>query len=154
MAKITLSQIKELRKKTKAGVMDCRNALEETNGNLNKAEEWLRKKGIKSAQKRAGRETSQGLIEAYVHADGKIAAVVIMLCETDFVARTEDFRRLAHELAMQVAAMNPKDAKALLQQPYIRNDKIVIGDLVKEAGGKVGENIVVKKIARFELGEE
>ena len=153
MTKITTEQIKKLRAKTKAGVMDCRRALEESGGDMKKAEEWLRKKGIESASKRAGRETKQGLIEVYTHNDDKIIGIVELLCETDFVARTDEFKQLAHELAMQVAAMNPKNVKELLKQPWIRDEKKTINSLVKEAISKTGENIVVKRIARFELGE-
>lgn len=153
MSKITLSQIKQLRNKTKAGVADCRVALEETGGDLKKAEDWLRKKGIKSAKKRTDRPTVAGLIEAYSHAEGKIVAVTELLCETDFVARTADFKKLAHELAMQVAAMNPKKVTDLLKQPYIRDEKTTIDNLVKELIGKTGENIKINRIARFVLGE-
>jgi len=153
MGSISLGQIKQLRIKTKAGIMDCRVALEESAGDLKKAEDWLRKKGIKSAEKRTDRPTATGLIETYSHAEGKIVAVVELLCETDFVARTDDFKKLAHELAMQVAAMNPENAKKLLAQPYIRDEKVIVGDLVKELIGKTGENIKVNRIARFALGE-
>jgi elongation factor Ts len=154
MTKISLDQIKQLRAKTKAGVMDCRKALEESAGDLKKAEEWLRQKGIEGAGKRTDRPTSGGVLEVYTHSDGRIVSVVELRCETDFVARTEEFRKLAHELAMQVAAMNPKDVKELLKQPWIREEKKTVEELVKETGGKVGENIVVKRIARFGIGEE
>ena len=153
MAKISTSLIKQLREKTKAGVMDCRQALEECRGDCQKAEKWLQKKGIESATKRANRETTAGLIETYSHADGKIVAVVELNCETDFVARNEEFKKLAHELAMQMAAMKPKNVSDLLKQPWIRDDQQTIGELVKTAVGKLGENIVIGRIARFELGE-
>jgi elongation factor Ts len=153
MTRITPEQIKKLRDKTKAGVMDCRAALEETGGDLKKAEDWLRKKGIESAGKKAGRETTQGLVEAYSHADGKIVSVVELLCETDFVARTDEFKKLAHELAMQVAAMAPKNAKEFLSQPWIRDENRKIEELVKELSAKTGENIKVGKICRIELGK-
>lgn len=153
MGKISLSLIKNLREKTKCGIMDCRIALEASGGDLKKAQDWLRKKGIKSAQRRADRATAAGVIDTYTHAEGKIVTVVELLCETDFVARTADFKNLAHELAMQVAAMNPGNVKKLLAQPYIRDEKIIVGDLVKELIGKTGENIKVNRIARFELGE-
>lgn len=152
MTKITTDQIKKLRLKTKAGVMDCRRALKESDGDMKKAEAWLRKKGIESASKRADRRTSQGLIETYSHGDGKIVSIVELLCETDFVARTDEFKKLAHELAMQVAAMNPKNVKEFLKQPWIRDEKKTVDSLVKEVIGKTGENIIVKRIARFELG--
>lgn len=153
MVKIDLKQIKKLRLKTKAGVMDCRAALEECGGSFPKATNWLRKKGIASAAKRADREAGCGLIEAYIHTSGCLASLVELNCETDFVARNEDFRRLAHEVAMQIAAMDPKDEKDLLKQPYIRDEKLTVGDLIKELSGKMGENIKVGKIARIKLGE-
>jgi len=153
VAKTTLEQIKKLRDKTKAGVMDCRQALEECGGDFQKACEWLKKKGIASADKRADRETQAGVVEAYVHPDSRIASVVELACETDFVARNEEFKKLAHELALQVAAMSPENVEELLKQPWIRDEKISIGDLVKETAGKLGENIVVKRIFRCELGK-
>lgn len=153
MKKISLEKIKELREKTKAGVMDCRLALEESGGDLQKAIEWLRKKGMIKASKRTDRQTSCGVIEAYVHPDSRIASVVELGCETDFVARTDEFKKLAHELALQVAAMNPRDIKELLAQPWIRDDKTTIEELVKQVIAKVGENIVVKRIYRCELGK-
>lgn len=153
MTKITIEQIKKLRAKTKAGVMDCKKALEESSGDMKKAEEWLRKKGIKSASKRAGRKTSEGLVEAYTHHDGSIGSVVSIACETDFVARTESFKKLAHEIAMQVAATNPKNVKELLKQPWIRDEKRTISDLVNDLRAKTGENIVIEDFKRLRLGE-
>ena len=150
MTKITTEQIKKLRAKTKAGVMDCRRALEASGGDMKKAEKWLRKKGIKSASKRADRETKQGLIEAYTHHDGSIGSIVSVACETDFVARTDAFKKLVHEIAMQVAATNPKTIEKLLNQPYIRDEKVTISDLVKKLSGKTGENIVIKDFKRIE----
>lgn len=152
MKKNSLDLIKELRAETKAGVMDCRKALAESAGDFKKAKEWLRKKGIASAQKRTERETTAGLVEAYTHPDGRIAAIVELACETDFVARNEEFKKLAHELALQVAAMDPSNIKALEAQPYIRDPQKTIGELVKETIGKIGENIVIRKILRAELG--
>lgn len=154
MPEIKLEQIKKLRSKTKAGIMDCRKALVVCGGNEKKAEEWLRQKGVKGAEKKSGRETSCGLIETYSHCEGKIVAVVEVLCETDFVARTNEFKELAHELAMQVAAMNPKNARELLNQPWIRDEKKTIKELIKEAIGKFGENIRVGRVARWELGKQ
>ncbi len=154
MTKITLDQIKKLRAKTKAGVMDCRQALRQAQGKLDLAEKILRQWGVKSAGKRADRQTACGVVEAYSHTDGRIVAVVELCCETDFVARNDEFKKLAHELAMQVAAMKPKNISQLLKQPWIRDEKRTVDSLVKEAIGKIGENIVVRKITRFELGEE
>jgi len=153
MKDISLDQIKKLRAKTKAGVMDCRQALEESDGDMVKAEKWLKEKGLKSAAKRGGRATCQGLIETYSHGDGKIVAAVELLCETDFVARTQDFKDLAHELSMQVAAMNPKNVTEFLKQVWIRDESQTIDELVKDLIAKTGENIKVGRIARFELGE-
>lgn len=150
--KKNLDQIKKLREETKAGVMDCRQALEASNGDLKKAKEWLKKKGAALAGKRSSREAKSGLIETYSHYGGQIVSVVELNCETDFVARTQDFKKLAHELAMQVAAMNPKNVQELLAQLYIRDEKMKIEELVKQTIGKIGENIVVGQIARFELG--
>lgn len=150
---INTDLIKELREKTAAGVMDCRRALEETKGNIEKAAEILRKQGLEKAEKKAERVTGQGLVEAYVHATGKIGALIEIQCETDFVAMTEDFKTLCHELSMQVASMNPKDVEELLKQEYIRDNSKTISDLIKETIAKLRENIVVKKLVRIELGE-
>ena len=152
--KISLDAIKKLRTKTKAGIIDCRQALEASAGDLKKAEEWLKEKGIALAAKKAHRETGYGRIEAYTHGPNNLVAVVELLCETDFVAKTDEFKNLAHELAMQVAAMKPKNVEELLKQPWIRDEKIIIEDLLKETIGKVGENIKIGRIARFELGEK
>ena len=152
MKDISLDKIKKLRAKTKAGVMDCRQALEESQSDMAKAEKWLQKKGLKSVTKREGRETCQGRIEVYTHADGKIVAVVELLCETDFVARTDDFKNLAHDLTMQVAAMKPKNIAGFLKQVWIKDESKKIEELVKDLMAKTGENIKVGRIARFELG--
>jgi elongation factor Ts len=153
MSKVTLKQIKTLRSKTKAGVMDCRRALEANDGKIAAAEKWLLKKGIASAGKKADRETTQGIVNAYTHPGSRIVAVVELRCETDFVAKTEEFKKLAHELSMQVAAMAPDSAKELLKQAWIRDEKKTVAALVKEAIGKLGENIRVVRVARFELGK-
>lgn len=150
---IDLEKIKKLREKTKAGVMDCRQALEESGGDEKKALEWLKKKGLASAEKRKDRETTQGVVEAYVHPDSRIASVVELACETDFVARTDEFKNLAHELALQIAAMAPESVEELLKQAWIRDPQLTIEELVKQAIGKLGENIVVKRIYRCELGK-
>jgi elongation factor Ts len=150
---INLKDLQKLRTETKCGVMDCRQALEASDGNMEKAEIWLKEKGLKSADKRADRETSQGFIEAYAHGDGHIVAIVELTCETDFVSQNEEFRKLAHDLAMQVAAMNPENVEALLKQGWIRDDKTTIDELVKQTSSKFGENMKVRRIARFELGE-
>lgn len=150
---ITTEQIKKLRDKCGAGVMECRRALEEALGDIEKAEEALKKQGLEIAEKKKERELKSGVIECYSHAGGRVVSVVELLSETDFVARNEEFKAVAHELAMQVAAMNPKDTGELLAQPYIRDPKKTVGDLVNELVGKIRENIQVGRIARFELGE-
>ena len=149
--KIDVGLIKKLRQDLGVSVADCRIALEETNGNYEKARQWLKKKGIEKAEKKSDRETAQGLVEAYIHQNGKVGAMVEILCETDFVARTQDFKNLAHEVAMQVAAMNPKDEDQLLKQEYIRDGSITISDLIKQVIAKLGENIRVKGFTRYEL---
>ncbi|MDP2632888.1 MAG: translation elongation factor Ts [Candidatus Curtissbacteria bacterium] len=153
MTNISIDQIKKLREKTGAGIADCRRALEEAKGEGKKAEELLRSWGIDKAASKADREAGQGLVETYIHGGGKVGAMVEVNCETDFVARTDEFKSLAHEIAMQVSAMNPVDVEELLKQEYIRDNSKTIGDLVKEAIAKLGENIVVKRFMRFELGQ-
>ncbi|OGH11308.1 MAG: elongation factor Ts [Candidatus Levybacteria bacterium RIFCSPLOWO2_01_FULL_36_13] len=146
-----LKLLKKLREETGVSIADIRMALEETGNDEKKTIEWLKKHGIEKADKKAQRETSQGLVEAYVHQNGKIGAVVVLTCETDFVARTEDFKHLAHELAMQVAALNPKSVKDLTEQEYIRDASVKISDLVKQTIAKLGENITIAEIKRFEI---
>lgn len=153
MATANIELLKKLRSVTQVSLADCRKALEETDNNYEHAKEWLKKRGIEKAAKKADRETSQGLIESYIHQNGKVGAMVEVLCETDFVARTEEFKHLVHEIAMQVTAMNPKDVATLLKQEYIRDSSKTIEALVKETIAKVGENITVKNIARIAIGE-
>ena len=148
---VTAQQIKDLREKTQAGFADCKNALEEAKGDMKKAEEILRKKGFEKAAKKSDRETGQGLVESYVHQTGRVGVLVSLLCETDFVARTDEFKSLAHEVAMQVAAMNPKDTTALLKQEYIRDGSKTISDLVAETIAKLGENIKIGDFKRSEI---
>lgn len=148
---VDVALIKKIREETGASIADVRIALEETGSKYDKAIDWLKKHGIEKAGKKADRKTSQGLIESYIHQNGKVGAMIEILCETDFVARTDDFKHLAHEVAMQVAAMNPKSVDTLLKQEYIRDSSITIENLVKQAIGKLGENIVIKDIKRFEI---
>jgi elongation factor Ts len=150
--KISMEEIKKLREETEAPVVECRAALENANGDMAKAKEWLKAKGLERAAKKGEREVKAGLVETYSHGAGRVGVLVEVACETDFVSRNEDFKTLAHELCLQVASMNPKDVEELLAQPWIRDDKQTIGDLVKEKIAKFGENIIVKRIARFELG--
>src|SRR5262245_45529702 len=145
-------QIKELREKTGAGIMECKRALDE-GGSVPEAEKLLKQWGLATAEKKAGREASQGVIDSYVHA-GRIGALIELNCETDFVARTDDFKTLAREIAMQVASMNPRRISSLeqsndgdvplLDQPYIRDGSKTVQELINEAIAKLRENIVIR----------
>ena len=164
---ISIEMIRELRYQCGAGIMECRNALLEVDGDMEKALQILKEKGLLKAEKKAKRATAQGLIEAYIHTGGRIGAMVEVNCETDFVARTDEFKELAHNLAMQVAALAPQfitkeeiperadvepQAACLLLQPYIRDSSKIVRDVIVETIAKVGENIKVRRFARFELG--
>jgi elongation factor Ts len=196
---ISAKEVSALRAKTGAGMMDCKKALQETEGDFDKALDFLKQKGIAKAEKRAGRAAKEGVIGSYVHFNGKVGVMVELNCETDFVARTDDFRELAKDLAMHVASARPMAVTAegvpaelverekaifekqveesgkpeavrgkivdgkvakflkervLMDQPYVKDDKKTVGQLVKEVSGKVGENLVVARFARLELGEE
>lgn len=148
---ITIDQIKKLREKTGAGVMECRKALGETKGDEKKATDLLKKWGVEKAQKKSDRATKAGMIDSYVHAGGKVGVMLEIQCETDFVARTQDFKNLSHELCLQIASMDPQDVKALLKQEYIRDPSLTVEVLVKQVIGKLGENIAVARFTRFEL---
>ena len=165
---VSVDTIKTLRERTSAGIMDCKRALVESDGDLDKAEEMLAQLGIASAAKRASRTTNEGLIESYIHSGGRIGVIVEINCETDFVARTDEFRELAHDVAMQVAAMAPlyvdsedipdgaeagDQESVLMLQPFIKDPTKSIRDLVSESVGKLGENIKVRRFTRFSLGE-
>lgn len=151
MSDISVAQIKKLREKTGAGIADCRKSLEEAKGDEKKAEELLRSWGIDKAASKADREAGQGLVETYIHGGGKVGAMVEVNCETDFVARTAEFKSLAHEIAMQVSAMDPKDVEELLKQEYIRDSSKIISELVKETIAKLGENIKLGEFKRSEI---
>lgn len=150
---VDITLLKKLRNETGVSLADCRKALEETNNDYAKAVEWLKKHGVEKAEKKSERQTSQGLIDSYIHGNGRVGAMVEVLCETDFVARTDEFKHLAHEVAMQVAAMKPKDVNALLKQEYIRDPSKTIETVVKDTIAKLGENIVIKRFQRFAVGE-
>ena len=150
---ISMDQIKQLREKTGAGVMDAKRALEEAAGDMKKAGEWIAKHGVMKAEKKADRETKEGVIGVYIHHDGKSGALVELTCETDFVARTDDFKTLARELAMQVTSMNPQDTDEFLAQEYIRDPKKTIKDLITEVIAKTGENVKLVRFVRYGLGE-
>jgi len=198
MSEVNAAQVRELREKTGAGFMDCKRALSETGSDLEKAVVYLREKGLAAAAKRSARVASEGLVGSYIHAGGKIGVLVEVNCETDFVARTPEFQTLVKDLAMQVAAANPRyvlreevppdaidaersiyraqaassgkppavlekivDGKVekffsdvcLLEQPFIKEPQRTVGQLVTDAIAKIGENIVVRRFARFQLGE-
>ena len=156
MPPITVQQLKTLRQRTGAGMLDCRQALEQTDGNIEQAAELLRRQAAAEAAKRAARLTGEGRVESYIHHDAKIGALVEVNCETDFVARTEDFRTLARYVAEQVAA-TPADAleteAALLAQPWIRDPSRTVGDLVNETSARTGERVRVRRFARFRLSD-
>ncbi|OGG11524.1 translation elongation factor Ts [Candidatus Gottesmanbacteria bacterium RBG_13_45_10] len=149
---ISLTLLKKLREETSAGVSDCRQALEDANGDYAKAKKLLMERGIEKAAKKKDRKTASGLIESYVHS-GKVGVLVELRCETDFVARTDDFKYLAHELALQVAAMDPKNVSALLSGAYIRDASLTIEAFVKQTIAKLGENITVARFTRMALDE-
>lgn len=166
--KIPTARVKELREESGAGVMECRNALVEAVGDIEKAAQILKERNLFKAEKKRQRTTSQGLIESYIHIGGRIGAMVELNCETDFVARTEEFKELAHHLAMQIAAMSPQfisreeapettdveyQTACLLLQPSIKNPEMTIQDIISEAIAKTGENIKVSRFTRFEVGE-
>ncbi|MFC1921008.1 elongation factor Ts [Chloroflexota bacterium] len=166
---IPTDKLKELREQTGAGIMACRNALIEAEVDMEKALQIIKEQSLFIVEKRKERATSQGLVESYVHPGGRIGAMVELNCETDFVARTDEFKELAHNLAMQIAAMTPEyisaediaevedldtQAVCLLHQAYIRDPNLTIQDLINEAVAKVGENIRISRFARFELGDE
>ena len=151
MADIDLKSLKKLRDETAASIADCRRALDEAEGDFGKALAWIQKRAAEIAAKKADRDTSEGLIEAYIHQGGKVGVLVEILCETDFVAKTDEFKHLAKEIGMQIAAMNPEDVEALLKQEYIRDGSQTMEKLVKAVIGKLGENITIKRFVRFEI---
>ena len=195
---ITAEDVKQLRQTTGAGIMDCKIALKETDGDVEKAVEYLRKKGIAKAEKRAGRETKDGMVHSYIHPGSKLGVLVEVNCETDFVAKTDDFKTFVHDIAMQIAAANPLVVKredlsqdvidkemdiykqqaqnenkpehiaekiaagrmdkfyqevVLMEQGFVKNPDQTIDQLQTEAIAKVGENISIRRFARFQLGE-
>ena len=164
---ISTNMIKDLRAQSGAGIMDCRSVLLETEGDIDKALEILKEKGLLKAQKKAGRTTDQGLVDAYIHTAGRIGAMIEVNCETDFVARTDEFIELAHCLAMQVAALAPQyiseedipevadvmpEEVCLLNQQYIKDTTKTVKEVITETIAKVGENITVSRFIRYELG--
>ena len=165
---VSTELIRTLRDQTGAGIMDCKQALEDTDGNLERAVEALRAKGLADTAKRVGRATNEGVIEAYIHTGGRVGSIVELGCESDFVARMDEFKQMAHDIAMQVAAMAPvyleqEDIEegderpaaqvALLAQPFIKNSSSSVGELVRELAAKTGENVKVIRFQRLAVGE-
>jgi len=150
-SKKIIELVKQLRGETGAGIMECKKALEQSEGNLAKAKKEIAKMGFTKAAKKADRETSQGYIATYTHANGKTGVIVEILCESDFVAKNEEFRLFAKNLCLQITAMNPKNLKELLSQEYIRDPEKMVGDLVKETIAKFGENIRIGRFERYEI---
>ena len=153
MAKYTADDVKRLREEMGAGMMDCKKALDEADGDYEKAKEIVRQRGLAKAEKKADRETKEGYIASYVHATGKSAALVEILCETDFVARNPEFQTMAKDIAMQVVAMSPENVDELLKQEFIKNPSVSIEDLVKQLSGKIGEKFVINRFVRYVVGE-
>lgn len=199
MPVISPDQVRELRQRTAAGMMDCKRALESSDGDMEKAIEWLRQKGLATAAKKAGRATAEGIVDSYIHLGGRIGVMVEVNCETDFVARTDEFKSLVHDVAMHIAAASPRFVRrdevpagdiekerailrartleegkpanivdkivegrlekqfynqvCLEEQPFVKNPDITVSQLIKEAIGRLGENISVRRFVRFEMGE-
>ena len=165
---VDVKLVRTLRDQTGAGIMDCKEALEKSGGDMEKAVQTLREKGVASATKRVGKDTNEGIVETYVHTGGRVGAMVELGCETDFVARTEEFQKLAHDICMQIAAMGPVYINAdeieegddrppaqiaLMLQPFIKNGSSSVGEMVRELAGKVGENVRVIRFSRLAVGE-
>lgn len=165
---VSIEAVKTLRQSTGAGVLECKQVLEQVGGDLKRAEEVLRERGLATAVAKASRETREGLIDAYVHSGNRIGALIEVNCESDFVARTPEFRDLVHNLAMQVAAMSPRyvdsedmddgdesppEEVCLLEQPFIKDPSRTVRELIQETIARVGENIRVRQFSRFALGE-
>jgi len=148
----TTEDIKKLREETGAGMMDCKKCLEKAAGDYQQALDLVYRSGIAKAEKKQDRETKEGYIASYVHANFKIAALVEVLCETDFVAKNNDFQSMARDVAMQVAACNPSTVEELLGQEFIKNPSITIEELVKRTSGKIGEKFVLNRFVRYEVG--
>lgn len=149
--KIVTKQIKELRDRTKTSIADCKKALERAKGDPRKAEKLLIKKGAEILGEKSQRSTKNGIIASYIHSDKRIGVLVELVCETDFVAKTDDFQNLAKELTLQIAAADPKDIKELLKQPYIRDEEMKVADLVKLTVLKLKENIKIARFCRYQI---
>lgn len=147
----SIGKIKKLRQKTGVSIMECKKALKEAGDDIEKAKEILRKRGIIFAQKKVGKTTEEGIIESYIHSNGRIGVLIDLRCETDFVARSEEFKKLAHELCLQIAATSPQEKNSFLSEPWIRDESKTVKDLISEYVAKLGENIVVERFVRYEI---
>ncbi|NMG20462.1 translation elongation factor Ts [Brasilonema bromeliae] len=152
MAEISAKIVQELRLKTGAGMMDCKKALKENDGDIEKAIEWLRQKGIAKADKGAGRIAAEGLVDTYIQPEGRVGVLIELNCQTDFVARNEDFKALVQNLAKQ--ATTAESVESLLAQPYIEDESVNVEDFIKQTSGKLGENIQLRRFTKFELAED
>jgi len=152
MADISIDEIKRLRELTGVGITDAKQALVEAKGDFDKALSEMRKKGLTKAEKRGEREARAGQIGTYNH-DGRIGVAVEVNCETDFVAKTDEFKELVKDICLQVAASEAPDVEALLEEPFVKSPDKTVGDIVKEANAKLGENIVLRRFSRMGLGE-
>ncbi|MEX2043676.1 MAG: translation elongation factor Ts [Patescibacteria group bacterium] len=149
---ISAADVQKLRSDTGAGIMDAKRSLEEAGGNVGKAKTLLKERGLTKAAKKADRETAEGMVHSYIHGSGKIGVLLELLCETDFVAKNDDFRALAQEVAMQIAAGDPRDIRDLLAQPYIKDEKQTVEQVLQASIAKLGENIKVTRFTRYALG--
>ena len=147
----SIEEVKQLRQETGVSVSECKKALENSNGDFDKAKEALRKKGLELADKKSHRTAGSGIIDSYIHPDNRVGVLLELRCETDFVARSKDFKNLAHEICLQIAAMYPEDHESLLSQTWVKDDSKTINDLVTEYVAKLGENILIKEFSRFEI---
>lgn len=149
---MNVDDIKKLREETGAGIADCKEALSVSKGDIGQAKDWIRQKGLDKASSKSEREVKTGIVDTYSHG-GRVGVLVELLCETDFVAKTDDFKNLAHEISLQIASMRPESVEDLLKQEYIREPGQKIGDLIKSSVAKLGENIQVGRFERIGLGE-
>jgi elongation factor Ts len=148
---VTSDQIRELREQTDVSIMACKRALEAANGDMTRAIELLKEEGARIASKKAERSTAIGIVEAYVHGNQKIGVLLELRSETDFVARNPDFKSLAHEVAMHIAAASPETVEDLVGQPFIKDERKTVGTLVQEAIARFGENITIARFSRFQI---
>jgi len=148
---LNVKDIRKIREETGAGVLDAKEALQKAKGDFEKAKKHLIKKGVKKAEKKAGRDANDGLVYSYIHTGGKVGAMILVACETDFVAKTDDFKTLCHNLTMQVCASEFKDIKELLNSEYLREPDKKISDLVTEATAKLGEKIEIVKYIKYSI---